>query len=83
MRHDGRDFYTRAHELEMQRYADEMRLKQEWWDEHKDDMVFPLPEQEVLDRLAKEFEYDQEAMRELYIMIHPQGEGAEECPSLR
>lgn len=71
------DFYARAHELEMQRYADEMRLKNEWFEAHKDDMVFLLSEQEVLDRMALEF--DQEAMRELYIMIHPQGEGDSEC----
>lgn len=48
--------------------------EEQWYREHQD-------EQEVLDKMAMEF--DREAMRELYIMIHPQGEEAEGCPLSR
>lgn len=61
--------------------------KAQWWDDHKDDMVLqeaqqepPTPEQ-VRQRLAEDF--DNMAMQEMYLLIHPQGEGAEQCQSSR
>jgi len=48
-------------------YAEEMRRKQEWF------------EAELALKGEAAF-FDEQAMRELYIVIHPAGEVAEECP---